>query len=76
MRKALFCLGFNFSEPKVARLMKEAKVKVKYQKKYKVTTNSKHNKPVFDNLVGRQFDVSIPDQVYASDVTYIQTQEG
>lgn len=76
MRKALFALGFNFSEPTTAKLMKEAGVKIRYQKKHKITTNSNHKKPVFDNLVGRKFDVSMPDQVYASDITYIHTQEG
>ena len=31
---------------------------------------------MFDNLLQRQFDVPQVDQVYASDVTYIWTQEG
>ena len=31
---------------------------------------------VFDNLLERQFDVSQTDQVYASDITYVWTQEG
>jgi len=31
---------------------------------------------VFDNLLERQFDVPQIDRVYASDVTYIWTQEG
>lgn len=56
--------------------MKEAGVEVRYQKKHKVTTNSNHKQPVYDNLVGRKFDVSMPDQIYASDITYIHTQEG
>ena len=44
--------------------------------KYKVTTNSNHKQPVFDNLLDREFAVEQPDQVYASDITYIWTQEG
>jgi transposase InsO family protein len=57
--------------------MKETGVKAKKQrKKYKVTTNSNHKQPVYDNLVGRQFDISEPDQVYAADITYLWTQEG
>jgi putative transposase len=31
--------------------MKEAEVKARYRKKYKVTTNSNHKQPVFDNLI-------------------------
>ena len=56
--------------------MREACVQVRHRKKYKVTTNSNHKQPVFDNLLERQFDVSQTDQVYASDITYIWTQEG
>ena len=56
--------------------MKEAEVQVRHRKKYKVTTNSNHKQPVFDNLVKRQFDVPEPDQVYVADITYIWTQEG
>ena len=51
-------------------------MQVRHRKKYKVTTNSNHKQPVFDNLLQRQFDVPQVDQVYASDVTYIWTQEG
>ena len=49
---------------------------VKHRKKYKVTTDSDHKQPVFDNVVDRQFDVDWPDQVYVGDITYIWTQEG
>ena len=56
--------------------MQEAGVQAKQRKKYKVTTNSNHKQPVYDNLVGRQFDVSATDQVYAADITYVWTQEG
>ncbi len=56
--------------------MKEAKAQVCHKKKYKVTTNSNHKLPLFDNLLKRQFDVAQPDLVYVSDITYIWTQEG
>ena len=56
--------------------MREAGVQVRHRKKYTVTTNSNHQQPVYENLLSRQFDVAHPDQVYASDVTYIWTQEG
>jgi transposase InsO family protein len=56
--------------------MIEAKVQIKHRKKYKVTTNSNHKQPVFDNVLNRQFDVEQPDQVYVEDITYLWTQEG
>ena len=56
--------------------MRKAGVQVRHRKKYTVTTNSNHKLPLFENVLDRQFDVSGSDQVYASDVTYIWTQEG
>lgn len=38
--------------------MREAGVKARQIKKYKVTTNSNHALPVFENLLKRQFDVA------------------
>ena len=76
MKKALNALGYPVSRNKARKLMKEANVRVRHRKKYKVTTNSNHKQPVFDNVLERQFDVSQPDQVYASDITYVWTQEG
>lgn len=76
MKKALSALGYPVSRNKARKLMKEANVKVKQRRKYKVTTNSNHKQPVFDNLLNRDFAVAQTDQVYAGDVTYIWTQEG
>jgi transposase InsO family protein len=76
MKKALNTLSFPVSRNKVRKLMQEAGVEAKQCKKYKVTTNSNHKQPVYDNLVDRQFDVAQLDQVYAADITYVWTQEG
>ncbi len=76
MKKALNVLGFPVSRNKARKLMREASVQVRHRKKFKVTTNSNHKQPVFDNLVNRQFDVAQTDQVYVADVTYVWTREG
>ena len=76
MKEALNGLGYPVSRSKARKLMREAGVKVRQKRKYKVTTNSNHKLPVFDNLLNREFDVEWPDQVYASDFTYIWTAEG
>ncbi len=76
MKRALNCLGYPVSRNKARNLMREAGVQVRHRKKFKVTTNSNHKQPVYDNLLQRQFDVPQPDQVYAADVTYVWTQEG
>jgi transposase InsO family protein len=76
MKRAMNALGYSISRQKARRLMKEAGVQVRHRKKYKVTTNSKHGQPVYENLVAREFDVEEKDTVYAGDITYIWTQEG
>ena len=58
------------------KLMKETGVQVRYRKKYKTTTNSNHDRAVFENVLDRQFSISTSDQAYVSDITYIPTQEG
>jgi putative transposase len=76
MRKTLNALGYPVGRNKAKKLMNEAGVLVRYRKRYKVTTNSKHKQPVFENKLNRQFTVARPNQAYASDITYIWTQEG
>ncbi len=76
IKKALNALDYPVSRNKARKLMKEAGVVAKQRKKYKVTTNSDHQQPVFDNVLNRQFDVEQPDQAYVGDITYIWTQEG
>jgi putative transposase len=76
MKEALNFLGFSVGREKTKGLMKEAGVKARYRKKYKVTTNSDHKQPVFENLLNRNFDLQQINQVYVSDITYIWTQEG
>ncbi len=70
MKHALGALSYSVSRNKARKLMKEAGVQVKHRKKFKVTTNSNHKQPVFDNVLERQFDVQKPDQVYVGDITY------
>lgn len=68
--------GSACGRTKAGTLMKLAGVAAKQKKKFKVTTDSKHNLPVAPNLLNRQFEVQEPDRVYVSDITYIWTHEG
>lgn len=68
--------GIIISRRRIGRLMKQAGLWCKTKKKFKVTTDSKHNKPIAPNLLERQFTVSQADQYYVGDITYIYTQEG
>lgn len=60
----------------VASIMKEKHLKSKVVKKYKATTNSKHNLPVAENILKREFTAELPNRKWVSDITYIATDEG
>jgi putative transposase len=76
MKHALNALGHPVGRRKARSLMREAGVKARYRRKHKVTTNSDHKQPVFDNVLAREFTTAEPDQAYVTDITYIWTQEG
>ena len=76
IRRALNALGYPVGRRRTRGLMKQAGVFVRYRKRYKVTTNSNHKKPLFENVLQRQFTMAQPNQAYVSDITYIHTQEG
>ncbi len=64
-------MGYPVRRRKTRSLMREAHVFFRYRKKYKVTTNSDPKKPIFENVLNRQFQVTEPDRAYVSDITYI-----
>jgi len=68
--------GFEIGRDKTRRLMKKLQLKVKQKRKYKVTTDSKHNFPVAKNVLNREFSPSAPNQAWGTDITYLWTQQG
>jgi putative transposase len=68
--------GVCCNKKRVARLMHEHNLKAKGRRKFKATTNSKHNYPVAPNLLNQNFSVQRPNQVWVADITYIATDEG
>lgn len=76
MSKELKSRGIECGRARAKTLMNKAGVSLKKRRKYKATTDSKHNLPVAPNLLNRQFEVSEPDRVWVSDISYIRTAEG
>lgn len=68
--------GIVVNHKTVEELMKRNGIRAKQKKKFKATTNSKHNLPVAENLLNRQFVSNKPNQTWVGDVTYIATDEG
>jgi putative transposase len=61
---------------RVADIMRENGWKSRVVKKYKATTNSKHNLPVAENILDRDFETEKPNEKWLSDITYVSTDEG
>jgi putative transposase len=76
MVRALRERGYPASKGRVERLMQENGIKAKHKRRFKVTTDSKHNLPVAPNLLERNFTPEAPNQVWTSDITYLWTDEG
>nr|WP_244898650.1 IS3 family transposase [Staphylococcus lutrae] len=74
--KELMKEGIKVSQRTVTRLMKEMGIRSITKKKYKATTDSKHNLPIYPNLLNQRFKVEKPGVVWVSDITYIYTREG
>lgn len=72
----LNALGYKISRITVAKYMRELGLRSKLSKKFKVTTDSKHNYLVVENVLDIGFTVVDPSRVWVSDITYIQTKEG
>ena len=64
------------SRTTVARYMKDMNIQSKHRKKYKVTTDSNHKEPIFENLLNRNFSPDTPSQALVSDITYVPVLEG
>ena len=76
MVRELRLRGFPASKERVERLMQENGIKAKHKRRFKVTTDSKHNLPIAPNLLNRNFTPDAPNQVWTSDITYLWTGEG
>jgi putative transposase len=74
--QALMQQGIQISLTTVTRIMKDLGLKSRTVRKYKATTNSKHNLPVADNVLNQQFATVKPNKVWVVDITYIPTDEG
>jgi transposase InsO family protein len=74
--KQLLAQGVRVGKERVQRLMKLHGIRAKTKRRFKVTTDSRHNLPVAPNLLQRDFSPARPDQVWSTDITSIWTDEG
>jgi len=68
--------GIRVGICRIRRIRKKLGIRCKQVKKFRATTDSRHSLPVAPNRLNQQFQVSAPNQVWVSDLTYIPTEEG
>jgi transposase InsO family protein len=76
MTAELNARGHPCSENTVAKLMRGCGVRARRPRRFVRTTDSRHALPVADNVLDRQFDPTVPNAVWAADITYIPTADG
>ena len=68
--------GHVYDRKTVAASMRRQNLRARAARKYKATTNSKHDLPVAPNLLAQNFNAEAPNQKWVSDITYLWTDEG
>jgi transposase InsO family protein len=68
--------GYRIGRHRVARLMRDNAIRARTKRKFRVTTDSRHDHPVAPNRLDRQFEVAAPNTVWVADISYIPTREG
>jgi transposase InsO family protein len=77
VHRALLVDGESVSRNTVAKLMRQEKIRARNKRKFVPrTTDSRHQHPVVENLLDRQFQSAGPDRKWVADITYVPTDQG
>jgi len=68
--------GHRHDRKTIANSLRRQGLRAKAARKFKATTNSRHNLPVAANLLEQDFTAKAPNQKYVSDITYLWAEEG
>jgi transposase InsO family protein len=69
--KDLADLNVKCNRKTVSDSLRRQGLRAKAARKFKATTNSKHNFPVAPNLLEQDFDAGHPNQKWVGDITYL-----
>jgi putative transposase len=77
VHRALLIDGQSVSRNTVAKLMRQEKIRAKSRRKFvPKTTDSRHEHPVAQNILDRDFQAEAPDRKWLVDITYVPTDQG
>jgi transposase InsO family protein len=68
--------GRLVGQNRVAKIMRACGYRARKPRKFKATTDSKHNYPIAPNLLDQDFNVKRSGEVWVSDITYVRTNNG
>lgn len=68
--------GIACGKHRVARLRRQSGIEARRKRRFRVIVENHHTVPAAPNLVQRQFDVTLPNQVWVGDGTFIRTRQG
>ena len=68
--------GIKCGKNRIAKLMKENGIFSKIKKKFRHKSKQSNDLNACENIVNREFNISMPNKVWVSDITYIPTKEG
>jgi transposase InsO family protein len=68
--------GHNYNRKAVAASLRRQHLRAKAARKFKATTNSKHDLPVAPNLLQQDFSAPAPNRKWVGEITYLWTGEG
>lgn len=68
--------GHVMGRYRARRLMKRLGLTVKIKRKYRITTQSRHDLPVAGNVLNREFNQTSPNRAWVTDITYVWTVQG
>jgi len=69
-------MGIDVGVSRIKWIRKKLGIRCKQTKKFKTTTDSRHNLPVAENILNQKFEATAPNQAWVSDISYIPTEEG
>lgn len=76
LQKELAGRGVEVGVHRIKRLRRKLGLRCRQKRKFKATTNSRHNLPVAPNRLDQSFSVDSPNRAWCGDITYVATDEG
>jgi len=75
LQRDLAAQGIRVGICRIRRIRKKLGIICRQKRRFKATTNSRHKLPIAENLL-KHYAAAAPNEVWASDITYVPTDDG